>query len=90
MKIRPAVKSLPEVRQALEIVGGYLSAIDTGSGVCTDNAPKPAEIEAIFGTAANAGVGYLAHLYDSTNTDYYLVVTDGTDWFYSKMAKATA
>lgn len=53
------------------------------TGSLTDNNPTDAEIEAIVGTAEELGEGFTAYIKDTTGSGrLYLVITDGTDWFF--------
>ena len=47
------------------------------------NPPTDAELDAIFGTPATVGGGFVALIDDNgANTNEYLVWSDGTKWFY--------
>jgi len=61
------------------------------SGALTDGAPTDAEIDSITGTTpAVAGAGWKCTIKDTGGTALiYLVESDGSDWFYSVMTKAT-
>lgn len=54
------------------------------------NPPTDAELDAALGTPATVGSGYLALLNDAGGgTNEYLVTSDGTNWLYVALTKAT-
>jgi hypothetical protein len=60
------------------------------SGSLTDGAPTDAELDAILGTPVSRGAGFKASVKDTNGTGLiYLVVTDGTGWYYTATTLAT-
>jgi len=61
------------------------------TGSLTDSTPTKAEITAVIGlTPITAGAGYQCTIIDNTGSDLlYRVESDGTDWWYTVMTKAT-
>lgn len=77
--------------------GAYLGCIFVNkivqaqmSGALTDGTPTDAEIDAATGTTpAAVGAGWKRTIKDTNGTGLlYIVESDGTNWFYSVMAKA--
>ena len=53
------------------------------------NPPTDAEIDAAFDTPANVGDGYAAFIDDNgAGANLWLVVSDGTNWWYQAFTKA--
>jgi hypothetical protein len=56
----------------------------------TSNPPTDAELDTEFGTPATVGAGFMALLDDNGGgANVYLVLSDGTNWWYQALAKAT-
>jgi hypothetical protein len=56
----------------------------------TSNPPTDAQLDAAFGTPATVGAGFLALLDDNGgNANVYLVLSNGTSWWYVGLTKAT-
>lgn len=54
-----------------------------------DSAPTEAELITSFGPIASRGAGFVGFVNDAAGgTNFYLVGSDGTDYFYTKMTKA--
>ena len=54
-----------------------------------DTTPTNAQLDTALGATALAQAGFVAVAMDSSDTTPYLVVSDGTDWFYTpKLTKA--
>lgn len=54
------------------------------------NPPTDAELDSAFGTPATVGAGYAAILNDANgDANNYLVVSNGTSWWYVALTKAT-
>lgn len=54
-----------------------------------DTAPTAAELVTSFGSAASRGAGFVGVVNDAAGgTNFYVVSSDGTDYFYTKMTKA--
>lgn len=54
------------------------------------NPPTSADIDAAFGTPSMVGEGYTAILDNNgAGTNVYLVSSDGTNWWYETLTKAT-
>lgn len=54
------------------------------------NPPTDAELDSAFGTPATVGAGFTATLDDAgAGTAMYAVASDGTNWWYTLMTKAT-
>lgn len=82
-----ATKStMVDVRPHFDSAGRMLErAVDDVSSPPTD-----AELDAAFGTPAEAGDGFLALVDDNdADTAVYLVTSNGVSWWYSAMTKAT-
>lgn len=55
------------------------------SGSLTSEMPTISEIETVVGlTAAQAGAGFFCIIKNTADSRIYLVVSDGTDWFYNR------
>jgi len=55
----------------------------------TSNPPTDAEIDALTGfTPAEVEVGFFFFIDDSNSDNTYIVVSNGTNWFYAAMTKA--
>ena len=55
----------------------------------TSNPPTDAELDTAFGTPATVGDGFMAVLDDNgAGSNVYLVVSDGTNWWYATLTKA--
>lgn len=53
------------------------------------NPPTDAELDLIFGTPITVGAGFSAIIDDGgTGTNVYQITTNGTNWYYTLMAKA--
>jgi hypothetical protein len=53
------------------------------------NPPTDAELDAIFGTPATVGSGFTAYVDDNgADTNVYLVMSNGSSWWYSSLTKA--
>ena len=53
------------------------------------NPPYDEELDAEFGTPATVGAGYLALVDDAgAGSAVYLVISDGTSWWYEQLTKA--
>jgi hypothetical protein len=53
------------------------------------NPPTDAELDAIFGTPTEAGAGFIRLIDDAAaGSNLYLVVSDGSNWWYFTAAKA--
>lgn len=54
------------------------------------NPPTDAELDSAFGTPATVGAGYAAIVNDNNgDANNYLVVSNGTSWWYAALTKAT-
>ena len=54
------------------------------------NPPTDAELDSAFGTPATVGTGFYAAVNDNNaGTNVYLVLSDGTSWWFNAMTKAT-
>jgi len=54
-----------------------------------DTTPTNAELITSFGTCASNGAGFVGVVNDAAGgTNFYLVATDGTTYFWTKMTKA--
>lgn len=54
-----------------------------------DTTPTNAELITSFGTCASNGAGFIGIVNDAAGgTNFYLVATDGTTYFWLKMTKA--
>lgn len=54
------------------------------------NPPTDAELDSAFGTPANVGAGFFALVNDNGDgNNFYLVASDGTNWWHAAMTKAT-
>jgi len=75
------------------VVNSGLPAWASALPVFTDdisNPPTDAELDTAMGAPATLGAGFAALLDDGGNgTDVYLVCSDGTNWWYQAMTKAT-
>lgn len=68
-----------------EVIGG----LDT-STANVSNPPTDAELDSALGTPAAVGAGYQCLLDDGgADTNVYLVVSNGTSWWYTALTKAT-
>ena len=74
---------------------GYLLTDDTGNtkqAMFTNNVsaiPTDAELDAIYGTPASVGAGFVSYLNDAgLGVSVYQVISDGTNWFYTLLVKA--
>ena len=72
--------------------------VATAAGISTkqavnnvnDTTPTNAELEISFGSAVAVGAGFVGVVKDNDeNTNCYLVVSNGTSFFYLKFTKAT-
>ena len=54
----------------------------------TSNPPTVAEIVALFDTAARIGPDVILAILDTTNSRYWLLFTDGLDFYYVAMGLA--
>jgi hypothetical protein len=62
----------------------------TFSRADVSNPPTDAELDAEFGTPATLDEGFTAFIDDNgAGTNFYQVVSDGTNWWYSALTKAT-
>ena len=56
----------------------------------TSNPPTDAELDSEFGAPATVGAGFLALLDDNGGgANVYLIASDGTNWWYEALTKAT-
>lgn len=54
------------------------------------NPPTDAQLDTAFGTPATVGGGFLALLDDNGDgSNFYIVASDGTNWWHAAMTKAT-
>lgn len=54
-----------------------------------DTTPTAAELITSFGAASAVGAGFVGVVNDNAGgTNFYIVATDGTSYFYLKMTKA--
>jgi hypothetical protein len=54
------------------------------------NPPTDAELDTAFGTPAAVGAGFVGTLDDNAGgANFYIVSSDGTNWWYTAMTKAT-
>lgn len=68
-----------------EAIGG----LDT-STANVSNPPTDAELDSALGTPASVGAGYQCLLDDNgADTNVYLVISNGTSWWYTALTKAT-
>lgn len=85
---------------ASDIVGAHLpagtasvlsrAAAYSDDDISSSDAPSDAEIETAFGTAAAAGSGFLGLIDDNgAGTNLVLCASDGTNWFYVALTKAS-
>lgn len=77
-------------------VSGILNATNGGvrgkhsTANVTTPIPTDAELDSAFGTPATVGAGFTATLDDNgAGTAMYAVASDGTNWWYTLMTKAT-
>lgn len=71
---------------ALEIYAGNVSTSDDD----VSSPPTDAELDAAFGTPATVGDGFVGLLDDNgAGASVYLVASDGTNWWYTALTKAT-
>ena len=73
------------------VQGGGVGVVDRLSVSTADvsNPPADAELDAIFGTPAVAGVGFVRLLDDGgADSNVYLVVSSGTSWWHAALTKA--
>jgi hypothetical protein len=72
---------------------GGISKKLSGVNVSTadvSNPPTDAELDSEFGTPATVGAGFIAIVDDNgADTNDYLVVSNGTSWWYATLTKAT-
>ena len=62
----------------------------SNSNISSSDAPSLAEIVAAFGSAATVGAGYLGIIDDAgAGSNCVLCVSDGTNWFYAALTKAS-
>ena len=73
-----------------------VTAVTGGSGVLAmdtsnvSNPPTDAELDSAFGTPATVGAGFHAAVNDNgAGTNVYLVLSDGSNWWFTAMTKAT-
>lgn len=75
------------------LVVGYKEEAIGGLDVSTadvSNPPTDAELDSALGTPAAVGAGYQCLLDDGgADTNVYLVVSNGTSWWYTALTKAT-
>lgn len=61
----------------------------SNDNIAAGASPTDAECETAFGTAAAAGAGYAGIIDDNgAGSTMVLVLSDGTNWFYTAMTKA--
>lgn len=78
----------------LDDTGTEYGPLRTDPVVATDstdvsNPPTDAELDAAFGTPATVGAGFTALLDDAGgDSNVYLVMSNGTSWWYAAMTKA--
>jgi hypothetical protein len=68
--------------------GSTLKIVTAASGV-TDGTPAKAELISKIGAVAVLGSGYSCILNDTGNSKVYLVVTDGTEFYYELLTVAS-
>ena len=73
-----------------------VTAVSGGSGVLQvstaniSTPPTDAELDSAFGTPATVGTGFHAAVNDNgAGTAVYLVMSDGSNWWFTAMTKAT-
>lgn len=55
-----------------------------------DSAPTIAQLTAAFGAPTVVGANFMGVINDAGGgTNFYLVCSDGTNWFFTKMTKAS-
>jgi len=85
--------------QAVEVSNGTFTSVDaTSGGVRTkmainnvnDTTPTAAELTTSFGAPATVGTGFVGIVKDNdADTNCFVVVSNGTSFFYLKFTKAT-
>ena len=85
--------------QAAEVSNGTFTSVDaTSGGVRTkmainnvnDTTPTAAELTTSFGAPATVGTGFVGIVKDNdADTNCFVVVSNGTSFFYLKFTKAT-
>lgn len=85
--------------QAAEVSNGTFTSVDaTSGGVRTkmainnvnDTTPTAAELTTSFGAPATVGTGFVGIVKDAdADTNCFVVVSNGTSFFYLKFTKAT-
>jgi hypothetical protein len=50
--------------------------------------PTDAQIDAEFGTPAAVGVGFRAFIFDFVDSEFWLVGSNGVNWWYEQMTLA--
>lgn len=76
----------------IEIIGIKEEAVGgaTYSDANVSSPPTDAELDAEFGTPATVGAGFTAIVDDAgTGTTAWMVISDGTNWWYEELTKAT-
>jgi len=77
----------------LDSSGSEIGPLGTHIPVYTNNVSNPptdAELDSAIGTPATVGAGYTALLDNSgAGSNVYYVASDGTNWWYTAMTKAT-
>ena len=76
------IKALAATVKRLEANENYPLGSFAGT---TSNPPTLAQINGIIDTPANIGVDYIALIVDAVNSRYWLVWTDGTNWYYEQV-----
>lgn len=76
-----------KTRTIVKFINGLVMKVGTNN--VNDTTPTAAEITTQFGAASNYESGWSAMINDAGGgTNVYLVATDATSWFYTKLTKA--
>ena len=85
---------MSEIRELKVLKRRLDDLVEPETGLIVDNTnvsnpPTDAELDAIFGTPATNYPGFMAIVDDAgANTTVWLVVTNGTSWWYEGLTKA--
>lgn len=87
--IQHSIASLARRVRDIENLPRSASVITT-SIVSTSVPPTAAQLTALFDTPAAVGVGFVRMLdVGGTHTHVYVITSDGTNWWYATLTKAT-
>ena len=100
LQVRDSIRTAKmEVLEELKVLGdievtGDFSVSGFRTGMSTDNvndtAPTEAELTAAFGAPAEVGEAFIGVVKDNDeDTNCFLVVSNGTSYFFHKFTKAT-